>query len=86
MSDIESLPSTDSENPLAHRRPWARLSPARRVGVTLSSAVLLAVFLLALNEFFSIRGVVDLLISRVFLGVWVVSGTLLALLVGRFLS
>jgi len=82
MSDMELLPPGSSDASISNdrRTRWSRLSSTKRVGVGLSSAVLLAFFLFALNEFFSVRGVVNMLLSRLFLVLFVVTGSLLLLI------
>ncbi len=55
----------------------------RAVVSTISGATLFGLFLWSISEFFSVRGVVHMLTSRIFLGVACVTAWLLLVLIGR---
>jgi len=63
--------------------PFRDVSMQKKIGFFFSGAVLLAIFMWGVSEFFSRRGVVHMLTSRLFLGVAAFSAWLLLLLIFR---
>jgi hypothetical protein len=79
---MESLPGSSEIIP-SRWQVFMSKPVNRTVAVILSGSVLLAIFIFAFGEFFSVRGVRHMLTSRLFLGVAALSAWLLSLLVFR---
>jgi len=67
-SDITQPDATVATVQAVQGNRWRCWSRPKRTAFSISTAVIFALFLFALGEFFSVRGVVHMLTSRIFLG------------------